>query len=179
MATKTYTLIGATYALEEDAIADYEDVRKTYEEPSVKDADEGLEAFDAAVVSKYADGSVHIVKSVEEPTRHGAVAGLVGGLAVGALVAVFPAVALGAGLAVGGASGAAIGATAGHVSRGMSRGDLKELGERLDTGSSGLVVVVEPGRERRVEAAITRAKDIVKKTVEFDEGGLKTDLESL
>jgi uncharacterized membrane protein len=179
MATKTYTLIGATYALEEDAIEDYEAVRDTYAEPDVKDADEAFEAFDAAVVSKYADGSVHIVKSVEEPTRHGAAAGLAGGLAVGALVALFPAVALGPGLAVGGASGAAVGTTAGHVSRGMSRGDLKDLGERLDAGESGLVVVVDPGREARVEAAITRAKDIVKKPVEFDAGGLKTDLETL
>jgi hypothetical protein len=69
-----------------------------------------IDTYDAAVVTKDDSGKVRIVKKVEEPTRHGAVAGLVVGLAVGALVALFPAVAIGAGLAVGGATGATIGA---------------------------------------------------------------------
>jgi uncharacterized membrane protein len=172
MATDIYTLIAATYAVEDDAIADYEDVRATYSDPDIRDM------FDAAVLSRDNEGKVHIVKRAEEPTRHGAAAGLVGGLAVGALVALFPAIAIGPGLAIGGAGGTAIGATAGHVARGMTRGDLKDLGEHLDRSESGLVVITDPEREAAVEGAIKRAKDVVKKQVEFDAGGLRSDIES-
>ncbi len=171
--TTTRTLIAATYALEHDAMADYEDVRATYGSPDIRDT------FDAAVISRRADGTIHVVKSVEEPTRHGAVAGLSGGLAVGALVALFPAIAIGPGVAVGGAVGAAIGATAGHVARGMSRDDLEELGELLGRRESGLVVVTDADAAARAEAAITRANEVVEKQVEFDAFGLKTDVEAL
>jgi uncharacterized membrane protein len=88
-------------------------------------------------------------------------------------------VAIGAGLAVGGAAGAAIGATAGHVAAGMSRSDLKDLGELLDAGTSGLIVVAAADMEARVERAIQRGKDIMKKQVQLDADGLKTDIDSL
>lgn len=172
-ATTTETLIAANYALEHDAIADYEDVRSIHESSDIRDR------FDAAVLSRRGDAKVRIVKSVEEPTRHGAVAGISGGLAVGALVALFPAIAIGPGLAVGGAMGAAIGATAGHVARGMSRRDLEDLGELLGRRESGLVVVADAKMAARAAAAITRAKNVMKKQVEFDAFGLKTEIQSL
>ncbi len=173
MALDTFTLIAVQYALEEDAIADYEAVRAVYLDLDI------IDTYDAAVVTKEPNGKVRIVKKVEEPTRQGAVAGLAVGLAVGALVALFPAVALGAGLAVGGAAGAALGATAGHVAAGMSRSDLKEIGELLDAGNSGLIIVAATDMEARVEAAIQRGKDIVKKQVQIDANGLKSEIDSL
>src|SRR5262245_4463960 len=172
MALDTFTLIAAQYALEEDALADYDAVRALYTDLGI------IDTYDAAVVTKDMEGKVRIVTKVEEPTRHGAVAGLAVGLAVRALVALFPAVALGAGLAVGGASGAVLGATAGHVAAGMSRSDLKDIGELLDAGTSGLVVVAADV-EGRVEAAIQRGKDIAKKQVQIDADGLKTDIDAL
>jgi uncharacterized membrane protein len=159
--------------MEEDALEDYDAVRAVYEDLGI------IDTYDAAVVTKRSDGKVEIVKRVEEPTRQGAVAGLAVGLAVGALVALFPAVAIGAGLAIGGAAGAALGATAGHVAAGMSRSDLKELGELLDAGTSGLVVVAATDVEDRVEAAIQHGKDIVKKQVQLDADGLKADIDAL
>ena len=173
MALDTYTLFAAQYAVEEDALSDYEAVRSAYKDLGI------IDTYDAAVISKDRDGKVRIVRHVEEPTRHGAVAGLAVGLAVGALVALFPAVALGAGLAVGGVAGAAVGATAGHVARGMSRSDLEDLGEFLDAGTSGLVVVAATDMEDRVEAAITQGKDIMKKQVQLDANGLKEEIDSL
>jgi uncharacterized membrane protein len=169
----TFTLLASQYVSEEDALADYDAVREIYEELDV------IDTYDAAVISKDAQGKVRIVKKVEEPTRQGAVGGLVVGLAVGALVALFPAIAIGAGLAVGGAAGAAIGATAGHVAAGMSRSDLKDVGELLDAGTSGLVVVAAADVEARVEQALQRGKDIMKKQVELDAEGLKTEIDSL
>jgi uncharacterized membrane protein len=173
MALDTFVLIASQYAMEEDALEDYDAVRAVYEDLGI------IDTYDAAVVTKRSDGKVEIVKRVEEPTRQGAVAGLAVGLAVGALVALFPAVAIGAGLAIGGAAGAALGATAGHVAAGMSRSDLKELGELLDAGTSGLVVVAATDVEDRVEAAIQHGKDIVKKQVQLDADGLKADIDAL
>lgn len=77
------------------------------------------------------------------------------------------------------ASGAAPGATAGHVVAGTSRSDLKDLGELLDAGTGGLIVVAATDVEGRVEAAIQRGKDIVKKQVQIDADGLKTEIDSL
>ena len=173
MALDTFTLIASQYAVEEDALADYDAVRALYTDLGI------IDTYDAAVVTKDMEGKVRIVTKVEEPTRQGAVAGLAVGLAVGALVALFPAIALGAGLAVGGAAGAAIGATAGHVAMGMSREDLKDIGELLDAGTSGLIVVAAADVEARVEAAIQRGKDIAKKQVQLDADGLKADIDSL
>jgi uncharacterized membrane protein len=173
MAMDTFTLIASQYALEEDALADYDTVREVYMDLDI------IDTYDAAVITKDPDGKVRIVKKVEEPTRQGAIGGLAVGLAVGALVALFPAVAIGAGLAIGGASGAVLGATAGHVVAGMSRSDLKDVGELLDAGTSGLVVVAAADVEDRVEAAMQRGKDIAKKQVQLDANGLKADIDSL
>jgi uncharacterized membrane protein len=173
MALDTFILIASQYAMEEEALADYEAVRSLYEDLGV------IDTYDAAVVTKDEHGKVRIVTRTEETTRQGAWAGLAIGLAAGALVALFPGIALGAGLAIGGASGAALGATAGHVVAGMSRSDLKEIGELLDSGTSGLVVVAATDLEDRVEGAIQRGKDILKKQVEVDADGLKKDIDSL
>ena len=64
------------------------------------------------------------------------------GLATGLVIALFPAAAIGGGLlAATTTGGAVLGAVAGHAAGGMSRHDLKELGEQLDSGTVGLVVV--------------------------------------
>jgi uncharacterized membrane protein len=103
--------------------------------------------------------------------------GLVVGLAVGALVALFPAISLGAGLLAGSAIGASAGAIAGHVVGGMRRSDLKDLGELLDKGTSGLLVVAATDVESRVNAAITRAKKRAKTQVQVDADALKAEID--
>jgi uncharacterized membrane protein len=152
MAVTRYVIFASQYDTEEDARADYDAVRRLYDELNIVDT------YDAAVITKKPDGSVDIVKVDEQPTRRGAAAGLVTGLALGAVAALFPAIGLAAGLAAGGAVGTGVGAIAGHVKGGMSRSDLKDLGELLDAGSSGLVVVTATDLEKRVEQAMTRAR---------------------
>jgi hypothetical protein len=61
----------------------------------------------------------------------------------------------------------------------MSREDLKDLGELLDAGTSGLVVIAAADVEDRVEAAIQRGKDIAKKQVQLDAEGLKSQIDAL
>ena len=79
----------------------------------------------------------------------------------------------------GSAIGAPAGAIAGHVARGMKRSDLKELGELLDQGKSGLVVVAATDLESKVNAAITRAQKRAKATLQADGNALKSEIDHL
>jgi uncharacterized membrane protein len=171
MSLDTYILLANQYDSERDATADYDAVRKLYTELGI------LDTYDAAVVTRNADGKVSIVKRVEEPTRQGSAAGLLVGLAVGALAALFPAITLGAGLLAGSAIGASVGAVAGHVVGGMKRSDLKELGELRDQGTSGLLVVAATDVESRVNLAITRAKKRVKAQLHANTEALKAEID--
>ncbi len=172
MAFDTFALFAASYGSQEAAIEDYDAVHTLYSELGLVDT------YDAAVISRGADGKVKIVKKHEEPTRQGARGGLGLGLVGGALVALFPAVGIGAGLLWGGAAGAGLGALAGHVAAGMSRSDLKDLGELLDEGQSGLVVVAATDMAARVEEAIKQANKLTKKQVKADEKALQAEIEA-
>ena len=172
MALDTFVVLAASYDSEDDAVADYEAVKDIYTESGL------IDTYDAAVVSRHEDGAVKIVKKHEQPTRQGAWGGLGIGLVGGALVALFPAVGLGAGLLWGGAGGAGLGALAGHVAGGMSRADLKDLGELLDDGQSGLVVVAATDLEDRVEAAVKHAAKLTKKQMRADEKALEKEIDA-
>ena len=145
----------ASYGNVDDAIADYEAVKLLY------DVIHTSHEFDAAVIAKNSEGKVEIVKKHEQPTRHGAAHGLGWGLAAGAVAALFPAVGIIGALTVGGGAGAAIGAVSGHVSGGMRRDDLKELGEVLDEGQAGLIVVYAANMADQIAANIKAANRIV------------------
>ncbi len=144
----------ASYDSLDEALGDYELIKALYYE--IKASDD----FDAAVIAKK-DGKVKIVKKHEQPTRHGAVHGLGWGLAAGAVAALFPAVGIIGALTVGGGAGAAIGAVSGHVSGGMKRADLKELGDVLDEGDAGLIVVYATNMADQIAANIKAANRMV------------------
>ena len=113
--------------------------------------------YDAAVVTKGADGKVHENKD-EMATRHGAW----GGAAVGALIGLlFPPA-----LIATTAAGAAIGGVSGHLWRGMSRADVKELGELIDAGQAALVIVGESKIAEAVEKADLKAEKQVAKELD-------------
>jgi uncharacterized membrane protein len=174
MALDTFVVLADQYNSESDALADYEAVRKLYNDLGIVDT------YDAAVITRKRDGKVSIVKRTEEPTRRAGAVGLVTGLAVGAAIALFPAIGFGlaAGALGGGAIGAGTGALVGHVAGGMRRSDLKDLGELLDNGSSGLLVVAAVDLEARVDAAITRAKKRAKARLQTDTDEIKKEIDS-
>lgn len=161
-------VIAAAYDDPDTAVADYEAVKALYR--AVKTSHD----FDAAVIAKNMDGKVHIVKKHEQPTRHGAAVGLGWGLAVGVVAALFPPV--GIGIVAAGAGGAAIGGVAGHASDGMSRGDLKELGEVLDTGQAGLIVIYETNLADQVAANIKAANRIISRATDMQADQLAEDM---
>ncbi len=98
------------------------------------------------------------------------------GLATGLVIALFPAAAIGGGLLLAtGGGGALVGALAGHAAAGMSRSDLKELGEGLDNGQAGLVVVAISDMESKIEAAMERAKSVQAKELKADQKAIEAD----
>ncbi|HET9896176.1 MAG TPA: DUF1269 domain-containing protein [Streptosporangiaceae bacterium] len=132
----------ATYPDELAARDDYE---------SVKDAHAmGLVgSYDAAVITKDASGKIHESKH-ETAARHGAWWGVAAGAALGVL---FPPSIIGT-AAVGGV----VGGISGHLSKGMSRSEAKELGDFIDPGEAGLVVVGESKIAESLRRAVTRAE---------------------
>jgi uncharacterized membrane protein len=146
-----FVFVGA-YPSQDEAHADYEALREAHAAGMVG-------TYDAAVVFKDADGKVHVHKH-EKPTQHGAWTGAAVGAVVGIL---FPPSIIGAGVV-----GAGAGGLIGHLWHGMSRADVRELGEALDEGEAGLIVV---GRSRVLEQAeklLPRAERILEKELAAD-----------
>ncbi len=166
----TLMAYAAVYDRLEDAEADYEVVKELHVEADL------IDAYDAAIVERREDGKVKIVKKHETPTRVGGVMGGGVGLATGLVVALFPFAAVGGGLLAALAGGGALlGALAGHAAAGMSRGDLKDLGEQLDAGQAGLVVVAVSDMGAKVERALERAKKIEQRELKADMEALERD----
>jgi len=147
----TFILV-ATYPDELTARDDYE---------SVKDAHAmGLVgSYDAAVVTKDASGKIHESKH-ETATRHGTWWGIAAGAAVGVL---FPPSIIGAA-----AAGGVVGGIGGHLAKGMSRSQVKELGDFIDPGEAGLVVVGESKIAVSLQRAVTRAEKQTSKELDVN-----------
>jgi len=128
------------------------------------------------VIAKNEAGKVEIVRKHDEPTRHGTAVGLNWGLAAGAVAALFPAVGILGALAVGGSAGAALGAVAGHAGTGMSRDDLMTLGQVLDEGHAGVVVVYASDMADQVAANVTAASRTVRGTTRLTADQLAADI---
>jgi hypothetical protein len=57
----------------------------------------------------------------------------------------------------------------------MSRSDLKDLGEDLDAGSAGLVVVGVSDMEAKIESAMKKSKKHEKKQLKADNAEIEKD----
>jgi uncharacterized membrane protein len=136
MAVDTFVAYGGVYSDLAHAEADYQLVKDLHTQAGL------LDAYDAVVIQRRADGKVKIVKQHETPTRVG---------------------------------GAVLGAVAGHVVAGMSRGDLKELGEHLDAGQAGLVVVGISDMGARIEQAMQHADKLQAKELKADTAEIERD----
>ena len=170
MAIDTLMAYVGVYDSVADAEADYQLVKELHVEAGL------IDAYDAAVVERRQDGKTKIVKKHETPTRVGGVLGGGVGLATGLVVALFPFAAIGGGLLVGTTAGGAIlGAVAGHAAMGMSRHDLKELGEHLDRGEAGLVVVAVSDMEAKVQKAMKRAAKLEQRQLKADNEQIERD----
>jgi uncharacterized membrane protein len=173
MAVDTFLAYVGVYNSPADADADYQAIKELHTKAHL------IDAYDAAVVERRADGKVKITKKHETPTRVGGVLGGGVGLATGLVVALFPFAAIGGGLlAVTAGGGAVLGAVAGHAAAGMSRKDLKELGEHLDTGQAGLVVVAVSDMGAKIEREMKRARKVEARELKADNASIEADAKS-
>jgi uncharacterized membrane protein len=147
----TFVLV-ATYPDEVTARDDYQVVKDAHAAGLVG-------SYDAAIITKDASGKVHEHKD-ETATRHGAWWGIAAGAAVGVI---FPPAVLGAA-----AAGGVIGGVSGHLAGGMSRSEAKELGDFIDPGEAGLVVVGESRVEDAIRRAVTRAQKQTARELDVD-----------
>ena len=170
MPIDTYIVLVGVYPDVYAAEADYKRIQDLHTEAHL------IDAYDAAVLERREGGKVKIVKKHETPTRVGGVLGGGVGLATGVVVALFPFAAVGSGLlAATTVGGSVLGALAGHAVAGMSRDDLKELGESLDEGQAGLVVVGVSDMGSKIERAMERAERTTTKQLEVDNDDLERD----
>jgi uncharacterized membrane protein len=151
----------ATYPDETAARDDYRAVRQLHSAGLVG-------GYDAAVVTKDARGKVHENKD-ETATRHGAWWGIAAGAAVGVL---FP-----PSILASAAAGGVIGGVSGHLARGMSRSRAKELGEFIDPGQAGLIVVGEAKVEQAIQQAVTKAEKETTEEIPVDPKHIDQTLE--
>ena len=147
MAVDTFVAYVGVYPSVEDAEADYQLVKDLHTKAGMMDA------YDAAVIEKRADGKVRITKKHETPTRVGGVLGGGVGLATGLVLALFPFAAI----------------------AGMSRSDLKELGEYLDEGQAGLVVVGVSEMEDDIKQSMTKADKVESREIKADTAAIEKD----
>jgi uncharacterized membrane protein len=173
MAVDTFLAYVGVYDNVADADADYAAVKELHTKENL------IDAYDAAVIERRADGKVKITKKHETPTRVGGVLGGGVGLATGLVVALFPFAAIGGGLLlVTTGGGAVLGAVAGHAAAGMSRKDLKELGEHLDAGQAGLVVVAVSDMEAKIEREMKKARKVEARELKADTAQIEADAKS-
>jgi uncharacterized membrane protein len=170
MPADTFIVYVGVYDSVGDAEADYQLVKDLHVQAGL------IDAYDAAVIEREDSGKVKITKKHETPTRAGGVLGAGVGLATGLVVALFPFAAIGGGLlAATTGGGAVLGAVAGHAAAGMSRHDLKELGEELDAGQAGLVVVGVSDMQSKVEHAMKKARKLETKQLKADASAIEAD----
>jgi uncharacterized membrane protein len=173
MAVDTFIAFVGVYDTAGDAESDYQLVKDLHTKAGL------IDSYDAAVIERRADGKVKIIKKHETPTRVGGVLGAGVGLATGLVVVLFPFAAVGGGLlAATTGGGAVLGAVAGHAAAGMSRHDLKELGEHLDAGQGGLVVVGVSDMGAKIEREMKKARKIEARQLKADTAGIEADAKS-
>jgi uncharacterized membrane protein len=140
-------LVAITFAGEADALAALGSIRSLEMEGQI-----GLE--DTAVVSKDAEGKVHVKNEMSSGTETGAVVGAVLG---GLLWAVFPVGALVGGAVIGGLIGRA-------AAPGIDGGFVKEVEASLTPGGSALFLLVKAGDPGLLIAAMRQYQGTVLQT---------------
>jgi uncharacterized membrane protein len=163
MSDKPVFIYAATYADAAAAENDYDILIELHEAKLVG-------TYDVALVTKDAEGKVHVEKH-EKPTQHGAWGGVAVGAAVGVLAApaVVPAALL----------GGLIGGFGGHFKKGIKRDDAKELGDLIDNGQATLLVIGESRVEEQLDKALTHAEKSIEKEIDVDRKEFKHELEKV
>ncbi len=164
MAESYIFLYAGVYGSMGDAEEDYETIKALHH-------DKLMGTYDVAIITRDGAGDVKIHKH-EMPTRRSAWLGLVAGGVIGIF---FPATLIGTVIWAG--SGAAFGGVVGHLARGISRGDLKDLGEELDSGEVALVLVAKDRLDSQIDKMLGKSIKHFEKALRVDHKALQGELE--
>lgn len=160
---KTYFAYAAIYDSVDDAKYD----RDTFIELG---SSKIVGRYDTAILTKDDNGKVHIKKH-GTPPKSGAWRGALAGVVISLL---FP-----PSIFAGGILGGVAGVLAGKLWGGLSRTDLKELGELMDEGEAGLLIVGESKLDEYLEKALKRAKKQIAKEIRVEEKEFEKELKEL
>jgi uncharacterized membrane protein len=159
MAENELTIVyAAAYESLDDAKEDFQGIKELHKE-------KWIGKYEAALFTRNDDGSVKIHDQDATGRARGLKLGAVIGAAVGII---FPVTLLAGALAGGG-----IGLLGGHLTKGMSRGDIKDLGELLDEGEAGIVLVGVFTPEEGMDRFLGKAAKVLKKQVDADAEEIK------
>jgi uncharacterized membrane protein len=153
MANEFAILYAATYKSLDDAKADFKGIEELHKE-------KWIGKYESALFTKKEDGSVKILDTDATSRSKGLKIGAAVGLAVGLI---FP-----PSLLAGALLGGGVGLLGGQLSKGLSRSDIKELGETLDEGEAGIVMVGVVTPDEGFERYLERADKVMKKQVDMD-----------
>jgi len=153
---------GMVYAGEyeslDDAKEDFEILKELHKE-------KWIGKYESALFTKNDDGSVKILDTDATGRSRGTKLGAAIGAAVGLI---FP-----VSILVGAIAGGGIGLLSGHLARGLKRGDIKELGDMLDEGEAGIVLVGVFTPDEGLDRFLKKAAKVMKKQVDADAQELK------
>ena len=152
-----------SYANVDDARADFEAIKLLKKEKFIGD-------YESALFEKKADGDVKVLDTDATERGWGAKVGLISGAVIGVI---FPPSILGMG-----ALGAGAGALAGNIMRGLKRKDVKEIGEMLDAGDAGVVLVGFTTIEEGMDRLMKRAAKVMKQEVDAQAEELKAQIDA-
>ncbi len=158
-----YVVYAGAYDSEDLALSDF---------AAIKDAKAAgwIGKYQSAVFTKDADGKVKVLNT-DSTTR---TSGAKWGAAVGAVASLlFP-----AGLLAGLAVGAATGAVAGNIGKGWYASDIKDLGDALDAGESGVIVVAQATPDVAVDRILKNASKTEQKAIDADTKDLEAALDA-
>jgi len=159
MAENEYGIIYAgEYGSLEEAREDFELLKELHKE-------QWIGKYESALFTKNEDGSVKI----HDTDATGRARGAKWGAAIGAAVGLIFPVTILAGALVGGGAGL----LGGHLSRGLKRDDIKELGDMLDEGEAGIVLVGVVTPDEGLDRFLKKAAKVMKKQVDADAEELK------
>lgn len=158
MSDEQFVVFVGGYADVEDAKADFEGIKAMHKEA-------WLGPYEGALFTKEDDGKVKILDRDSSIRAAGAGAGAVVGGLIGLI---FPPSIIGGAL-VGGAAGGLLG----HFFGTFKRSDIAELGELLDQGQAGIVVIGVPTPELGAQKLMNRAAKVAKKQVDADAKEIK------
>jgi uncharacterized membrane protein len=137
-----YAVVVAEFQEEKDAELAFKNLKAERKEKA-------LTIQDAAIIRKAADGKLHVKETADSGAGKGAGIGLLAGGAIGLISGPI-------GLIAWGAAGALAGGVAAKLrDSGIKHAELSKIGEELQPGSSGLVVVFDPKWTTLVEQELT------------------------